>query len=375
MARRGENIYHRRDGRWEGRYRPIGACKYKSVYAKSYTAVKELLRQAMVKDAEMAQQRKKRLESPPSSIRLLIEAWMAQKLFRVKSTTYEQYRKLARLYVLPYLGTLPPDQLTAQNLTQLIQQLCTPDGAHRPSGLSAGTLQCVFVFLKSVFRFAQNRYGIEVNFSELELPARHKPAVATFTQTEVETMKQAVLLDQTASNVGFLLAGPNGGLRLGEVCGLKWSDLDLECGILRVRRTVIRISTGDGHTQLIVQSPKSVSSAREIPLTTEILDLLRGLKRPTDPEAYFLTGTRTPMEPRTYQYRYRAFLKAAEIKYRNFHVLRHTFATLCAEKGTSGACLKELLGHSNVAITMSLYVHPSMDEKRALLESLCTIGV
>ena len=155
------------------------------------------------------------------------------------------------------------------------------------------------------------------------------------------------------------------GMRLGELCALKWSDIDCKNRTVTVNRTVQRISA-TGHiskTILMETSPKSESSKRTIPLTDPVLERLRKLKG----DKPYIFGEDKPLDPRTMQQRFKRLLKEAGVDDRNFHTLRHVFATNCIENGMDVKALSEILGHADVKITLNRYVHPTMDTKRQQL--------
>lgn len=158
------------------------------------------------------------------------------------------------------------------------------------------------------------------------------------------------------------------GLRLGEICALKWSDIDLENRILTVNSTVQRLYT-EGYktmTALIETMPKSECSRREIPLSDTALEIFASFTTDTK----YVFGGDKPLEPRTLQYQFKKILKDAKLPDKNFHILRHTFSTNCIEGGTDVKSLSEMLGHSDVQITLNRYVHPSMDTKRQYMNDL-----
>ena len=178
-------------------------------------------------------------------------------------------------------------------------------------------------------------------------------------------------LDLTGLGVLLTL---NSGLRLGELCALRWSDIDLHAGFLRVEREVQRIYE-KGCTRLIVQPPKSESSLRRIPLPTDILSLLAA-HRPENAGSFcLLTSSGDPLEPRTMQNRYRSLLKRAGVPYRNFHALRHTYATRCIEQNVDVKSISEMLGHSDVRITLQTYVHVSLRHKQQAVQSICFLPI
>ncbi len=161
-------------------------------------------------------------------------------------------------------------------------------------------------------------------------------------------------------------------MRLGEICSLKWDDIDLDQMLIHVNRTVQRIAVENENTKtkLMMTSPKSIYSIREIPISTPLRQLLLTVKK--EGQEYLLCGTR-PMEPRTYENHFKKYLKASSIKNYNFHVIRHTFATNCIDNGMDVKSLSEILGHSDVQITLGCYVHPTLDTKRRYLDALSCI--
>lgn len=161
------------------------------------------------------------------------------------------------------------------------------------------------------------------------------------------------------------------GIRLGEVCALRWSDVDFTSGLLHIRRTAYRINYG-GRTELVTQTPKTDNSLQTIPLTAKMLSILRSFR--AGENDYLFTGSDKPMEPRTLQYRFQKFLKELGISSRNFHILRHSFATRCIDCGMDIKSLPEILGHANVQVTLQMYVHPSMDSKRSALEAASVLS-
>ena len=166
----------------------------------------------------------------------------------------------------------------------------------------------------------------------------------------------------------------NTGLRLGEVCALRRNDIDYHSGVLRIERSAARVRDASG-THLVVQSPKSSSSVRLVAIPNDMLELLKTTTQNIQKDNYLLTNTDTPMEPRTLQYRYRKLLERCGIRYRNFHAMRHTYATRCMENGVDIKSLSELLGHADVRTTLQTYIHSSLAHKRQVVQSICFLPV
>ena len=155
------------------------------------------------------------------------------------------------------------------------------------------------------------------------------------------------------------------GLRIGEICGLQWGAFDLKLGMLNINRTVCRISCGNGHTKVVIQTPKTRTSRREIPLPKQLLILLKKLHGSASNAAWFLSGSESkPTEPRCYRKSIKAYLKQATVRQVRPHALRHTFATTCLQAGCDVKTLSELLGHANANITLQRYVHSDLTRKR-----------
>lgn len=185
--------------------------------------------------------------------------------------------------------------------------------------------------------------------------------------SERKKLETYLLGNVNLSNICTLLSLYTG-LRIGEVCGLKWEDIDLKKGCLSVNKTVERISLGNGKTKVVVGDPKTESSIRKVYVPTFIIELLKEHNKASD--LFVLSGKLKPTEPRTLQYRFEKILKKAGIRDMTFHSLRHIYATLCIEKGMDIKTLSELLGHSDVKITLNTYVHPSDKLKRKYVKRL-----
>lgn len=201
---------------------------------------------------------------------------------------------------------------------------------------------------------------------------REAQKVPVIEKSVQERLIQAVYLDLSSRSAGILLCLYTG-LRIGELCALQWKDIDLENRLLRVRQTVQRVYRksldGVGESRVVVSSPKSRTSVREIPLAAILVPVLDKL-RSADAEAFFVGGKRNCCEVRTYREFFERFLKRNGIKHIRFHALRHTFATRCIEAGGDCKTVSELLGHSTVNLTLNLYVHPQMEQKRICIDKL-----
>ena len=183
--------------------------------------------------------------------------------------------------------------------------------------------------------------------------------------------KQKKTYNPTNTDLGIMLALYTG-MRLGEICALKWEDIDLEHKIIHVRHTISRIKNQDpsvdAKTVLILDTPKTKTSRRDIPISSKLFRFLDMAHR--NECNYVISGDTNFMSPRTFEYRFQKKLDCCGVPRINFHGLRHTFATRCIERGVDIKSLSEILGHANVGITLNTYVHSSMDQKRKQIEKL-----
>ena len=360
MARRGENIYKRRDGRWEGRFiqgrTPSGKAKYGYVYACTYADCRSKLRE--------------RLRSVPTTespseemtVQQASERFLLLKKTELKPSSYDRYTFIIRHHILPELGTIPLRMLTAEKLSVFFQCL-------QEKGLSEKSVRDVGVLLKSILKKAKKKWHCDCPASEAELPAWRANKVSVFTEYEVAMLAEHIVAAPDMTGLCILLV-LNTGLRLGEICALKKADIDLNSGILRIERSVQRIKSG-AVTQLLLQTPKSQNSRRSVPIPADMLVLLTHALTGIPAGAFLLTGNDRPLDPRTMQYRYKSLLKRCGVAYRNFHVLRHTYATRCMEQNVDIKSISEMLGHSDVRITLGTYVHSSMIHKQRAVQRIC----
>lgn len=359
MARRGENIYKRKDGRWEGRYKSgvkeDGTTKYSSIYGKSYAEVKTQLSEKRVKSTIAAIPRKLTLNN-------LFEMWFSDIRLKVKLSTYMNYQTKYEKHIRSALGSLAYEKITTDKLNDFIQ-------AKLSSGLSAKYTADIAGVVKSVCRFAKKRFGYEDKSEFITMPKGKAKEKSLLGKAEQTALNNYLTSNPTISNTGVLLSAVTG-IRIGELCALKWENIDLEKRTLTVKNTVQRIKNIDGNTatKLIITSPKSNTSVREIPLPDFIIPILKNSK--ADNDCYLLSGTRAIIEPRTMQYRFKRILSDLNLPDVSFHSLRHGFATTCIALGFDVKTLSEILGHSSVEITLNRYVHSSMERKAEFMKSL-----
>ncbi len=360
MARRGENIYKRKDGRWEGRYKAgydeNGKTKYHSVYGKTYQAVKEKL--MSIKEKSVAHYN----ESGKLTVKELFEEFMTGVKLRVKESTYANYQMKADKHILPEFGGIRFEHLTTKMLHTFIQKKLN-------SGLSAKYVSDIVIVFKSMAKYISMVHSFRNPIAHVVLPKVQKKEMSLFSEEQQKKLCSYLIQNLNSTSLCVLLSFYTG-LRVGEVCALRWSDIDFEKSILTVNQTVQRIqSQENGHaTKLMIGTPKSQTSVRSIPIPAFLMEMLKQMQN--NPECYVLSGNTKITEPRTMQYRFKAILKKARLQYINYHSLRHMFATNCIKIGFDIKTLSELLGHTTVETTLNRYVHSSMERKTECMNLL-----
>lgn len=213
-------------------------------------------------------------------------------------------------------------------------------------------------------RYAEDNYKINYNVSKITIPKLEIEKIKTLSKREKTRLENYCLKHDTLRNVGIVVCLYTG-MRIGEICAIKWKNIDLEKKEIHVKATLQRSYKKEGiGTKIIIDTPKTKDSIRNIPITNKLYEVLKPLKLKYDKEDYLLTGNKEKfIEPRNYNYEFKKTLRECKIKSYKFHVLRHTFATDCIDVGMDVKSLSEVLGHSDVNITLNRYVHSSYNQR------------
>lgn len=325
------------------------------MYGSSYQAVREKLINLKSADASP--------ELPYSkTVGVLLNEWIQSIKNTAKPSTIANYDMKLRKHLLPALGGLKCNMLSVRTINIFMEQ-------KQRAGLSAKYISDIVTVLKSAFKYAARVYGVQDPLQYVVLPSAERTEKSLLNVQQQDKLR-SYLFNHPSTTATGILCSIGLGLRIGEVCGLKFSDINLVNQTLIVRRTVQRICSqekGD-RTKVIVTAPKTRSSQRVIPLPAFLADIMR--KQTILPDKYLLSGTDQPVEPRTMQYRFQSVLKKAGLPSVNYHSLRHMFATNCLQTGFDVKTLSEILGHSSPETTLNRYVHSSMERKRQCMNLL-----
>lgn len=374
MARTGENIYKRKDGRWEGRfiytYGEDGKAKYKYVYAKTYTAVKSKLLQRQQASETAALQISSTSEK--SKYEYWLNEWLLLKRLKTKESTYIRYLNSIENHIKPHLGKYPIEKISTALMESFVSHLTTNGKLNGNGGLSSKTISDILTIIKESFQYARNHGVVTMcNFDNITLK-KEAHEMRVLNCAEMQMLIRVLLQDTDLYKLGIFLCLFTG-IRIGELCALQWKNISIENKTIKIEHTMQRLQSNDFNdiqkTRIIITEPKSFASVRVIPIPEFVIDAIKPYHRNSN--AYLLSGeSKSYVEPRTMQNRFKRYLKDCGIEDANFHSLRHTFATRCVEAGFDVKTLSEILGHSSVKITLDKYVHSSMDLKRMNMEKL-----
>lgn len=312
-----------------------------------------------------------------NNISSLTKHYLASRRPFLKDSSYAHYEELAENYINPYVGRIHFENLDSNKAGEFINSLKTTGKTSRKGGLSNKTIRDVCSLLKSVYYFAAANGDCppDIRFPRFTMakPSRMKSQVLS--STHQKQLEKYLMDNITPENLGIILCLYTG-MRIGEICALKWSDVDFESCLINVNRTVLRIRNtekrGKGPKTIIVTgTPKTDSSQRAIPVPKAIGKLLKSEGKKMLGDYYVATCSNRLMEPRRYYEKYKQILRKCGISTDyTFHALRHTYATRCIENGIDPKVVSELLGHSSVTITLNRYVHPTMEMKKRCVERL-----
>ncbi len=294
----------------------------------------------------------------------LIISWKEDKKQYVKKSTFSAYMLLLQNHLLPVFGE--SNQIHEGDVQSFVFQKLN-------DGLSQKTVKDILIVLKMVLKFGAKHKWFEYVPFDLQFPTeREKQNVQVLTRSDQRKIMNYIQDNFTFRNLGVYIC-LSAGIRIGEICALTWADIDTENGIISVKQTIQRIYTIDGgvrKTELILDTPKTKNSTRDIPMSKDLLKMLKPIKRIVNNTFFVLTNEARPTEPRTYRSYYKNMMQELGMPAIKFHGLRHSFATRCIESNCDYKTVSVLLGHSNISTTLNLYVHPNMEQKKKAIEQM-----
>ncbi|MGM0213620.1 tyrosine-type recombinase/integrase [Enterococcus sp. AZ109] len=365
MSRRGENIYKRNDGRWEGRYikgrKPNGKIHYGYVYQKTYKETKEKLLEMKWRYKQVQISR----GIYTGSVHEWIDYCLEQQKNKVKYSTLMTYRYKMEKYLYPFLGEIELRTVTQENIQEWVSEL-------EKSSLANTTIHTVVQITRRYFEQAVQDSAIEKNpFKHVLLPKKETKKIHPLTLQEQQKIEEIAAKEKNGRPILFALQT---GLRIGEVAALRWRDIDFYNNLITVRYTYQRVLSEGSGTELQLGRPKTRASERILPLSANLRDWLLSWRPEEQTEFVFQVGSR-PMEPRLITYHFNKICQKAGVTNCHFHQLRHTFATRLLENRGTITGISALLGHSSTKMTLDIYTGSDLTERRKMMDDLLTSWV
>jgi len=294
----------------------------------------------------------------------IVSLWKADKKQYVKKSSFSVYMLLLENHLIPVFGSkydVDETEVQAFALQKLEQ------------GLGQKTVKDILIVLKMVLKFGAKNKWLNYQQFDIQFPTeRTKQNMEVLSRTHQKKMMLYIQEHFTFRNLGVYICLCTG-MRIGEVCALSWEDIDTDSGIINIRRTIQRIYTIEDDirkTEVILDTPKTKNSIREVPMNKDLLKMLKPIKKIVNPSFYVLTNDAKPTEPRTYRTYYKNLMKELDMPELKFHGLRHSFATRCIESKCDYKTVSVLLGHSNITTTLNLYVHPNLEQKKKTIDQM-----
>ena len=295
------------------------------------------------------------------NFRMVTEEWLKYKKNTVKKSTYYNYSYSVEKYLYPKFADQDITQIKDYN--DFIEKLTDT--------LAPKTVRDIITKLKEIINFYEEEHNTKINVKKMSLPKLNKKGIQILSNKEKQKLEKYCIEQNSLKSLGILIC-LNTGLRIGEVCALRWENIDFESKKIHIEKTIERIySKEENKTIVIIDTPKSITSVRTIPINSKLYNILKQMREKCKKTDFVLTGSSEHyVEPRNYQYHFKEILKRSKVKKYKFHTLRHTFATNCIEAGMDIKSLSEILGHADVSITLNIYVHSSDKAKRKYLEKI-----
>ena len=377
MSRRGENIRKRKDGRWEARYikgrKNDGKIIYGSIYAKTYKEVKQKLHIYLENNTVTIN------HSKQIKFNEVVKQWLNYKKSFIKDSTYNKYLNKYKKYIKDYMLSYYINQLTNNHIQNFILDLSKKTNYRTNKQLSLSTMRVVVYIIKSVFSFASKQGLITPIKIDFNIQKKKKKQIHVL-QKQEQLILENYCINQINLYTLSILFCLYTGVRIGELCALKWNHIDFNNHLIIINQTVQRIQNkrenNISKTYLSITKPKTVNSLRRIPITSNLYTILKEYYNQNcekNDSYIFNNQSNIPIDPRRIQKHFKTILLKLNLTSITFHGLRHTFATRCIELGMDIKTLSEILGHSNVATTMSIYVHSTDNQKKEQMELLSKI--
>ena len=368
------NLRKRKDGRWEGRYTAgrdpdTGKAIYKNVLGKTQAEARAKLK-AAIEEAKGLDAAK----AGRYTVGQWMEVWFEHYAkVKVRPSSHQTYRGYIDNHIKPNIGKLPLEKLTSLDLQKFYKKLLEKgrvdrlESRHQAKGLSPKTVRNIHQIISSAMKLAQEQKLIASNPAEgCALPRLEHWEMQTLPVEQLQSFLREAR-DSGVFELYYLELAT--GLRRGELLGLKWEDIDLERGDLRVKRQISRIN-GE-----VVEAPlKTKNAYRTLPLAADTIDVLKAQRRKAgDSPWVFPSPTGGPISPDSVLHMLHRVLKRAGLLRIRFHDLRHTFATLALQNGVDVKTVSGMLGHFSAGFTLDTYAHVTTASQRQAAKTMGSV--
>lgn len=298
------------------------------------------------------------------NISQIADLWKEEKRQFVKKSTFAAYSLIVETHLQPAFGNLTA--VTEKDVQDFVLQKLN-------GGLSQKTIKDMLIVLRMILKFgAKKNYCVYAPIDVIFPTDRERQELEVLSIANQKKIMRFVEENFTFRNLGIFICLSTG-IRISEICALTWDDIDTENGVIHIRKTIQRIyvkENGIKKTELLIDTPKTATSMRDIPMIKDLYEILKPLKKVVNNDYFVLTNEATPTEPRTYRNYYKKLLDKLGIPPIKFHGLRHSFATRCIESKCDYKTVSVILGHSNISTTLNLYVHPNYEQKKKCIDKM-----
>nr|WP_294430617.1 site-specific integrase [Prevotella sp.] len=298
----------------------------------------------------------------------IAKAWYDDHRQYVKESTSSAYAMILNNHIIPYFGE--SENITEEDLQKYVNDKIS-------GGLGIRPVRDTISVIKMLLRFGAKKKWCEPPVDwKMIYPSRTMDSKRVETWSPAHQKKMIEYLKENFSfrNLGLLIVMETG-MRIGEISGLQWGNIDIQNKTLHIQRTVERVVVFDGlngkkGTKVRMGSTKTINSNREIPLSKDILMFVRPLSKICVPNYYVVSNDASPAEPRLIRNYFNRLCKELKLPRIKFHGLRHTFATSLIASKCDIKTVSSILGHANVSITLDLYVHPNNEQKISAINTM-----
>lgn len=299
-----------------------------------------------------------------TDLKHICSLWKKEKENQVKSSTMAAYSLILEKHIFPYFNS--SKDITEYRVKKFIDEKIK-------EGLSVKSIKDIVVVLKMIIKFSIKKGLVPSKLIDVKIPTYNRNnEISVFSVKEQKILMEYLTSNLSYKNLGILISLISG-LRIGEICGLKWEDIDINKGVLKVNKTVYRIYNTDNpgkKSEVVVSTPKTKYSFRSIPIPDEIIKIIKEMSSSSGIDNFLLTNSRFPIEPRSFRNYYKKLLDKLNLPRLKYHALRHSFATRCIEGKCDYKTVSVILGHSDISTTLNLYVHPDYNQKKRCIDTI-----